>query len=239
MERPLRLGDLVDDYCPRERRLTNHAVVALVGEAIKQTRCTTCDAEHVFKGGKLPARRSKAGADKGQPVDNSGGQMVMPRSAAPAEGIESAEIPAGLSAAAEGPASQPAVAAQPQIESPQVQEETNENRPAETHVWAANRTLIRAQLPRVEGEVPPPRPIPEFTMHRYNARGGGNFRHGRGGGGGGGWDRGNGFGNGSRRQGNPNANGNVNGNSNANGNTFGGGQGQGHGGRRRHKKRPR
>ena len=24
-QRPLRLGDLVDDYCPRERRVTNHA----------------------------------------------------------------------------------------------------------------------------------------------------------------------------------------------------------------------
>ena len=32
-QRPLRLGDIVDDYCPRERRVTNHAIVALVGEA--------------------------------------------------------------------------------------------------------------------------------------------------------------------------------------------------------------
>ena len=50
-QRPLRLGDIVDDYCPRERRITNHAIVALVGEAIRQTRCTTCDADHVYKGG--------------------------------------------------------------------------------------------------------------------------------------------------------------------------------------------
>ena len=26
------LGDVLDDYCPRERRVTNHAVVALVGD---------------------------------------------------------------------------------------------------------------------------------------------------------------------------------------------------------------
>jgi hypothetical protein len=45
-QRPLRLGDLVDDYCPRERRVTNHAVVAMIAEDIKQTRCTACDAEH-------------------------------------------------------------------------------------------------------------------------------------------------------------------------------------------------
>ncbi|MBM3751512.1 MAG: hypothetical protein FJW21_10110 [Acidimicrobiia bacterium] len=58
-QRPLRLGDLVDDYCPRERRLTDHAIVAIVGEEIRQTRCTTCEAEHVYKGGKAPIRKKK------------------------------------------------------------------------------------------------------------------------------------------------------------------------------------
>ena len=27
-QRRLRLGDILDDYCPRERRVTNHAIVA-------------------------------------------------------------------------------------------------------------------------------------------------------------------------------------------------------------------
>ncbi len=58
-QRSLRLGDIVDDYCPRERRLTNHVVVALVGETIKQTRCSTCDAEHVYKGARVPSRKKK------------------------------------------------------------------------------------------------------------------------------------------------------------------------------------
>ena len=58
-QRRLRLGDILDDYCPRERRVTNHAVVAMIEEDVKQTRCTTCDAEHVYKGGKAP-RRKKA-----------------------------------------------------------------------------------------------------------------------------------------------------------------------------------
>ena len=40
-QRRLRLGDILDDYCPRERRVTNHAVVAMVEEDVKQTRCTT------------------------------------------------------------------------------------------------------------------------------------------------------------------------------------------------------
>src|SRR6185436_19485236 len=58
-QRPLRLGDILDDYCPRERRLTNHAIVAMIEEDIRQTRCTTCDAEHAYKGGKVPKRRKK------------------------------------------------------------------------------------------------------------------------------------------------------------------------------------
>ena len=70
-QRRVRLGDVLDDYCPRERRVTNHAVVALVGGDIKLTRCTTCDTEHPYKAARVPPRRqtrlvaalSNAGAD--------------------------------------------------------------------------------------------------------------------------------------------------------------------------------
>ena len=58
-QRQLRLGDILDDYCPRERRLANHTVVAMVGDAVQLTRCTTCDTEHPYKGGKAPRLRKK------------------------------------------------------------------------------------------------------------------------------------------------------------------------------------
>ena len=45
-------------------------------------------------------------------------------------------------------------------------------------VWAAHRPLIRATLPRTEGEPPTPRPIPEFTMHQRRTRGAHAFRQG-------------------------------------------------------------
>src|SRR3954465_15604955 len=64
-QRQLRLGDILDDYCPRERRVTNHAVVAMVGDTVKQTRCTTCDAEHEFKHAKVPRPRRKDEAAAG------------------------------------------------------------------------------------------------------------------------------------------------------------------------------
>jgi len=59
-QRQLRLGDILDDYCPRERRVTNHAVVAMIGIDVKQTRCTTCDAEHEYKHARVPRQRRKA-----------------------------------------------------------------------------------------------------------------------------------------------------------------------------------
>ena len=58
-QRPLRLGDIVDDYCPRERRITNHVIVALIDDRIRQTRCTTCESEHVYKEARVPRRRKK------------------------------------------------------------------------------------------------------------------------------------------------------------------------------------
>src|SRR5438094_9515106 len=58
-QRQLRLGDVLDDYCPRERRITNHVVVAMIEDQVKQTRCSTCDADHDYKNARVPAPRRK------------------------------------------------------------------------------------------------------------------------------------------------------------------------------------
>src|SRR6516225_10455451 len=59
-QRQLRLGDILDDYCPRERRVTNHAIVAMIGDDVRQTRCITCDAEHEYKHARMPRQRRKS-----------------------------------------------------------------------------------------------------------------------------------------------------------------------------------
>jgi len=74
-QRRLRLGDILDDYCPRERRITNHAVVAMIDDEVKQTRCTTCDADHEYKQARVPAPRRKKDAlldspDADHPMDD-------------------------------------------------------------------------------------------------------------------------------------------------------------------------
>jgi hypothetical protein len=58
-QRRFRPGDVLDDYCPRERRITDHAIVAMIEDDIKQTRCVVCDAEHEYKEGKVPPQRRK------------------------------------------------------------------------------------------------------------------------------------------------------------------------------------
>jgi hypothetical protein len=50
----LRLGDIIDDYCIKCRRLTNHAVVSIVeGEAAK-VRCRSCYHDHTYLKEQIP-----------------------------------------------------------------------------------------------------------------------------------------------------------------------------------------
>jgi hypothetical protein len=197
-QRPLRLGDIVDDYCPRERRVTNHAIVAIIGDAIRQTRCTTCDTEHVYKHAKEPRRR-KSATPAGlyeRVLADAGGQLVPPRPPEPDE-----PAPEVVSRDEPPMAAAPAAAAAPATDEREVEPDADD-RDRDHDVWPGHRQLIRATLPRTEGEPPPPRPIPEFTMHqRQRPRGGHGFRHANG------WS-----GRGHGHQGNGNVNGNVDGN---------------------------
>jgi hypothetical protein len=43
-----RLGDLIDDYCPRCRLLLNHAVASMVGDQVAKVICQTCLSEHAY-----------------------------------------------------------------------------------------------------------------------------------------------------------------------------------------------
>ena len=58
----MRLGDYIDDYCSRCKRSTDHAVVSMLGDEVKKTRCRTCDSEHNYrqnKGGReMTARQA-------------------------------------------------------------------------------------------------------------------------------------------------------------------------------------
>ena len=158
-QRQLRLGDILDDYCPRERRLANHTVVAMVGNDVRLTRCTTCDTEHPYKGGKAPRLRKKKTS-----VEAAYDEVL--------ESVKQDTQP-------------PAVVTRPgaeEPESPLREEETLDAHDSSAHSDNGNappptapeevrlhRPLIRAQLPRVEREAVA-RPAPEFTIRQANKR---------------------------------------------------------------------
>ena len=50
----LRLGDEIDDYCVKCRRLTNHAIVSLVDGSAAKVRCRSCYGDHDYRHGQIP-----------------------------------------------------------------------------------------------------------------------------------------------------------------------------------------
>ncbi len=166
-QRRLRPGDILDDYCPRERRVTDHAIVAMVDDGVKQTRCTTCDAEHEYKHGKVPTLRRKKDAVSSAyqevlaAVTSDPVALAAPVLAAPHEDPPVAEPPVATVDQA------PGVTA---VADPEPAD-ADQSEAARVH-----RRLIRATLPRTENQ-PVVRPIPEFTMHQPQGRPG-KFRGG-------------------------------------------------------------
>ena len=198
-QRRLRLGDIVDDYCPRERRITNHAIVAMIEDEVKQTRCTTCDADHDYKQARVPAQRKKKEGASVLSADVPAG--------APRKRTSTRDVPMQNGTVEDVPSQNAAVQAGA-VDEDVVQDETPTANPesvplADTPAPAAvdaapepsvedegpvHRPLIRATLPRPEGQVPE-RKIPDFTVRQPGARGfdnnnGNAQRRARGGGGG-------------------------------------------------------
>jgi len=195
-QRQPRLGDILDDYCPRERRITNHAVVAMIDQEVKQTRCTTCDADHVYKHAKVPATRRKKDA-----VSAAYTEVLAAVQQDPAAGAIVPSDPEDRTAPRwrePKPAvvPEPEAAAAPQAEEAEIESapvvETGEAAQAQDE-GPVHRRLIRATLPRTD--TPVARPAPQFTLrepaprsghfrskgaHRAHHAGGGGARpHGR------------------------------------------------------------
>jgi hypothetical protein len=203
-QRQLRLGDILDDYCPRERRVTNHAVVAMIGADVKQTRCTTCDSEHEYKHAKVPRQRRKsetpaalyaqvaANAPKrvahetpangddavAEPLANDvAPPEAVPETTAEQETAEkAAETTADKIVVEEPPVAVAAVAGsngsgqvEPPSEDAAAESPIEESAPGEDE-GPVHRPLIRASLPRPEGQPPQTRPAPEFTIRQPGGR---------------------------------------------------------------------
>jgi hypothetical protein len=58
--RPPRLGDLIDDHCPKCKRLMNHAIASFVSDKVVKVICQTCYTEHPYLEGKDKKKEAKA-----------------------------------------------------------------------------------------------------------------------------------------------------------------------------------
>jgi hypothetical protein len=200
-QRRFRPGDVLDDYCPRERRVTDHAIVAMIDDNIKQTRCVACDVEHEYKKAKVPPqRKKKTPALYAQVLDGLQGPTRKPHlpdahDDEPAlmhdEETEVVAVAAVVVSAAgvtvppvaslnngngsdnsTGPGEARAATAP---EPPKTEDDTQPQQRVVDGPF--RRQLIRAALPRPEGTPPPVRAIPEFTIRQPTGRAN---RHGHG-----------------------------------------------------------
>jgi hypothetical protein len=194
MQRQLRLGDILDDYCPRERRVTNHAIVAMLGVDVKQTRCTTCEAEHEYKQAKVPRQRRKADTPAAlYTAVLAGGPKRVVHEQDPTREAAAAE-PAGASDDIEVTVIEAEVVLESSNDGDEkiavaeaaadgaTDEDDLGNRDTEDN-GPVHRPLIRASLPRPEGTPPPQRQAPDFTIRQPGGRPSNRFRprHQRGG----------------------------------------------------------
>jgi hypothetical protein len=54
-----RLGDIIDDFCVKCRRLTNHSIVSLVGTDAAKVRCRTCYHDHDYRHEQAPPSKKE------------------------------------------------------------------------------------------------------------------------------------------------------------------------------------
>lgn len=60
----LRLGDVIDDYCVKCRRLTNHSIVSLMNGAAAKVRCRTCYSDHDYRNEIAPPTKKELARQK-------------------------------------------------------------------------------------------------------------------------------------------------------------------------------
>ena len=57
--RDFRLGDVIDDFCVKCRRLTNHAIVSLLSGQAAKVRCRTCYNDHDYRHEQAPPSKKE------------------------------------------------------------------------------------------------------------------------------------------------------------------------------------
>lgn len=89
-----RLGDVIDDFCVRCKRVMNHNVVSVLNSEPAKVRCRTCHSDHDYRHEQAPPPKVDA---RKQALFDEVLKKVNP---------DAAEIPAEATAAADPPAAE-------------------------------------------------------------------------------------------------------------------------------------
>jgi hypothetical protein len=95
-----RLGDIIDDYCVKCKRIMNHSVVSCLNDEPAKVRCRTCHGDHDYRHEQAPPTKAdlrKAALFK-EVLDRMGGE---PAGAGEPVAEVAVEVPAEAVAAAE------------------------------------------------------------------------------------------------------------------------------------------
>jgi hypothetical protein len=103
--RDIRLGDDIDDFCVRCKRVMNHAVVSVISAAPAKVRCRTCHSDHDYRHEQAPppkvdARKAALFQEVLKKVDPDAPAVVD----ADVEDVPEVEIEAGAEAGIEADA---------------------------------------------------------------------------------------------------------------------------------------
>jgi hypothetical protein len=82
-DRPPRLGDVIDDYCPRCRLLLNHDVASIYQGAVAKVTCRTCFNTHDYRNAQVPTKRKTKKDDAKTLMDQVLAGMPVPGAAPP------------------------------------------------------------------------------------------------------------------------------------------------------------
>jgi len=103
MTRDVRLGDDIDDFCVRCKRVMNHAVVSVMNAAPAKVRCRTCHSDHDYRHEQAPppkvdARKAALFNEVLKKVNpDDAAEAVEPEETA-VEAAEAAEVPEAVEA---------------------------------------------------------------------------------------------------------------------------------------------
>ena len=93
--RDLRLGDVIDDFCVRCKRIMNHAIVSVMNNEPAKVRCRTCHSDHDYRHEQAPPPKSDP---RKAALFNEVLKTVDPDGAAPAEEAAEDAVQAPLEA---------------------------------------------------------------------------------------------------------------------------------------------